>query len=314
MAKSYTRLVHIICSNFYYEYENNLKLISGLWISEKLPFVSNPMQYEKSESRTGFRKDLISYLSVYNISDLNPWIVRIRGTDFSSINVFLLTSIPGVHHDTYGLAQINRLLTDHTAKIKRNAPIVAQCSTMGSLKYWLTNDFIKSFQCHSHQSGQEVAPDFKLIYPSFENVLNSYDGLMGAGCLLYGSELHEKQTWVMKYLYQWNADCRFRSKAMPHAKTYARWSDKKLFWFVLTSANLSKSAWGSFQRNNRKQIRINNYEAGVLFLPKFVTNTEYFSMDASDQTTPVFPMLYDIPLTEYIEGDVPYLKEYLFET
>lgn len=37
-------------------------------------------------------------------------------------------------------------------------------------------------------------------------------------------------------------------------------------WFLLTSANLSKAAWGQLQKND-SQLRILSYEMGVLFLP-----------------------------------------------
>lgn len=285
--------------------------ISGLWISDRLEPLSNLMDYADTDSETKFRADLMSYLYSYKIADLQPWISRIRVTDFSSINVFLITSVPGMHYgSSYGLARVSSLLSKHSAKIDRTSPIVAQCSTMGNMQKWLTQDFIRSFRCHSRMN-VEADPQFKLIYPTFENVLNSFDGLMGAGCLLYGKELHEKQLWLLNYMYQWRADCRFRTKAMPHIKTYARWLDNKLYWFILTSANLSKSAWGSYHHKNKRQLRLNNYEAGVLFLPKFVSETEYFSMDETDRTTTVFPSLYDILLTKYDAYDVPFLKEFL---
>lgn len=56
------------------------------------------------------------------------------------------------------------------------------------------------------------------------------------------------------------------SRAMPHIKTFARYNDQNLAWFLLTSANLSKAAWGALQKNN-SQLMIRSYELGVLFLP-----------------------------------------------
>lgn len=130
----------------------------------------------------------------------------------------------------------------------------------------------------------------------------------------YGNQVNQKQPWLQQFLYQWKANVRHRNHAMPHIKTYARWTDKKLHWFVLTSANLSKAAWGSMNKSAKINVplRINNYEAGVMFLPKFVTQTDYFSMDSSDQMTPVFPPLYDIPLTKYAIDDGPFLSDVLF--
>lgn len=55
---------------------------------------------------------------------------------------------------------------------------------------------------------------------------------------------------------------------MPHIKSYTRFSPdmKKIPWFVLSSANLSKAAWGTF----RNSQYIMNYEVGVIFIPKFI--------------------------------------------
>lgn len=70
----------------------------------------------------------------------------------------------------------------------------------------------------------------------------------------------------------WKSRQRHRSKAMPHIKTYCRWSTEGVYWFILTSANLSKAAWGAFNKASKldQPLRIMSYEAGVLFLPKFV--------------------------------------------
>ncbi|KAK2360376.1 tyrosyl-DNA phosphodiesterase [Trifolium repens] len=53
---------------------------------------------------------------------------------------------------------------------------------------------------------------------------------------------------------------------MPHIKTFARYNNQNIAWFCLTSANLSKAAWGALQKNN-SQLMIRSYELGVLFLP-----------------------------------------------
>lgn len=67
---------------------------------------------------------------------------------------------------------------------------------------------------------------------------------------------------------------------MPHIKTYTRLlrstaseplstSGCEAQYLLLTSANLSKAAWGQAQKQGA-QLFIRSYEAGVLLLPKFV--------------------------------------------
>lgn len=44
-----------------------------------------------------------------------------------------------------------------------------------------------------------------------------------------------------------------------------------------------------------------NYEAGVLYLPKFVLNESYFEIDE-------FPLPYDVPLKKYEADDKPFIN------
>lgn len=90
---------------------------------------------------------------------------------------------------------------------------------------------------------------------------------------------------------QWKFDSAGRTKAMPHIKSYTRISPDgtKIPWFVLTSANLSKGAWGSTAKTGLSHF-ITNYEAGVVFMPKFMVNIfvkfskkHFFMNEFSDQ-------------------------------
>lgn len=295
----------------------------GLWISPRCAEMAATSDTSAGDSPTEFRADLLRYLEAYKLSHLIPWISRIRRTDFSAVNVFLVTSVPGTHTDDangyrHGHPRVGWLLSKYSAPIEDTSPVVAQCSSIGSFganaNIWLLGEYINSFRRDSSPIGLRKIPPFRLIYPSFNNVMGSHDGVIGGGCLPYGGQVHNKQVWLQKYMFQWKANCRSRSQAMPHIKTYARWTDKKLFWFLLTSANLSKAAWGSFNKGNRitTPLRIVNYEAGVLFLPKFILNREYFPMGEKGQDASPFPALYDIPLTSYGCDDTPFLSDILF--
>lgn len=57
----------------------------GLWISPKCHQVSLGSDTASGESITEFRESLERYLVSYNIPKLQPWIARIRKTDFSQI-------------------------------------------------------------------------------------------------------------------------------------------------------------------------------------------------------------------------------------
>lgn len=138
--------------------------------------------------------------------------------------------------------------------------------------------------------------------------------------------------FLHKYLRKWTPPaCLHRQNAMPHIKTYARFDpstadeDKEsksgvLDWAILTSANLSKAAWGAHQKNDT-QFMIRSYELGVLFLPQLLekkTNNSSSARTASEgsnklvvlgskaqqqQSTQrnqfVLPLPYSFPLTTY---------------
>lgn len=57
----------------------------GVWISPKLPELPEDANTGAGESQTGFKQDLMLYLVEYKISQLQPWIARIRKSDFSAI-------------------------------------------------------------------------------------------------------------------------------------------------------------------------------------------------------------------------------------
>ncbi|XP_055914089.1 probable tyrosyl-DNA phosphodiesterase [Eupeodes corollae] len=294
----------------------------GLWISPKLPALPEGCDTSIGESKTNFRSDLMFYLVEYKLPKLQPWMARIRKTDFSEINVFLIASVPGGHRECnrghpWGHARLGQLLGNMCLPIDENCPIVCQSSSIGSLgpnvQSWVQNDFLNSLRKDLKPLGLRRIPQFKMIYPSYGNVKNSHDDLLGGGCLPYGKNVDDKQPWLREYLHQWKSKLRHRSQAMPHIKTYTRWSDEGVHWFVLTSANLSKAAWGAFNKNTNmgQCLRIANFEAGVVFLPKVMIGENTFPMNTSKNGVPPFPMPYDVPLTKYGPDDKPFLMDYL---
>lgn len=297
----------------------------GLWISEKLPALPDGISHvNNGESVTNFREDLMKYLMVYKMPKLQPIIARIRTTDFSSVKVFFVASTPGTHNDQgkgieFGHLRLGSLLAKHSAPIDDSCPIICQASSIGSLgphpHVYLQGEIAQSFRKDTAPVGIRKQPKVKLIYPSLNNVLNSHDKIQGGGCLPYDGKINEKQLWLKEYLYQWRANSRNRTRAMPHIKSYCRYSERGLYWFHLTSANMSRSAWGSLNKSNKlnTSLRINSYEAGVLFCPRIVINQDRFPMNSSQRKddAPLFRLPYDEILVPYAADDVPFTSDYL---
>lgn len=79
------------------------------------------------------------------------------------------------------------------------------------------------------------------------------------------------QGWLDPHLYDWKSQDSGRESLMPHIKTYTRtYSDEDnrtlIAWHLLTSSNLSRAAWGEYQKD-KTQMYIKSYELGVLFCP-----------------------------------------------
>ncbi|OXB75359.1 UNVERIFIED_CONTAM: hypothetical protein H355_009513 [Colinus virginianus] len=144
------------------------------------------------------------------------------------------------------------------------------------------------------------------VYPTVSNVRQSLEGYPAGGSLPYSIQTAQKQLWLHSYFHKWSAEVSGRSHAMPHIKTYMRPSHdfQKIAWFLVTSANLSKAAWGALEKNGT-QLMIRSYELGVLFLPSaFGLDKGYFHVkgkmlsEGKDSAT-TFPVPFDLPPEQY---------------
>lgn len=110
-----------------------------------------------------------------------------------------------------------------------------------------------------------------------------------------------------------------RKRAAPHIKTYIRSNGKSIDWALLTSANLSKQAWGETARPSG-EVRIASWEVGVLLwpdmfdsgavmVPTFKKDTPDIEPWASDGAKAVVGVRvpYNVPLQRYGSGEVPWV-------
>ncbi|XP_053459848.1 tyrosyl-DNA phosphodiesterase 1 isoform X3 [Nycticebus coucang] len=295
----------------------------GIWLSPLYPRIVHGT-HKSGESVTHFKADLVSYLMAYNAPSLKEWIDLIHEHDLSETNVYLISSTPGrfqgSQKDNWGHFRLRKLLKEHASSIPaaESWPIVGQFSSIGSLgadeSKWLSSEFKESLLTLGKESktpGKSTVP-LHLIYPSVENVRTSLEGYPAGGSLPYGIQTAEKQNWLHSYFHKWSAETSGRSHAMPHIKTYMRPSPdfSKIAWFLVTSANLSKAAWGALEKNGA-QLMIRSYELGVLFLPSafglesFKVKQKFFSSNKEPMAT--FPVPYDLPPELYGNKDRPWI-------
>ncbi|XP_060612854.2 tyrosyl-DNA phosphodiesterase 1 [Anolis sagrei] len=296
----------------------------GVWLSPLYPRLPAGASASDGESHTMFKSDLISYLMSYKSPALVKWAETIKQYDFSETRVYLLGSTPGRYQNNdkekWGHLRLRKLLKDHAMQIpdQDSWPVIGQFSSIGSLgddqSKWLCSEFRDSFTSLGNGRKAPTNHDIPihLVYPTVENVRRSLEGYPAGGSLPYSIETAKKQLWLHAYFHKWSAETSGRSRAMPHIKTYMRASPdfQKIAWFLVTSANLSKAAWGGFEKNGT-QLMIRSYELGVLFLPsEFGLNSGYFQVKESmfsDEPASSFPVPYDLPPEKYEGKDRPWI-------
>ncbi|XP_014207035.1 probable tyrosyl-DNA phosphodiesterase [Copidosoma floridanum] len=301
------------------DWENRTQCV---WMSPHLPRLPDSANPSDGESPTNFKKHFREYLVAYKNAKMVEWENIVKKADFSSVNVFFVASVPGSHKGSslnmWGHRKLGYILSEH-AILPPDAPqwtIIAQCSSIGNLgpnfNSWIQPNIVSSM-VREKAKGLKSDPNFHFVYPTLRNYEESFDCRKGTCCLPYSRKSHEKQQWIKNHMYQWKADETGRTRAMPHSKCYTRLSpdQTEIPWFVLTSANLSKAAWGSTAKTGNS-FYIMNYEAGVVFIPKFITKQTTFPIkNSSSPDVPVFRLPYDLPLTRYGSNDEPFVVEFM---
>ncbi|KAK6819679.1 tyrosyl-DNA phosphodiesterase [Apiospora arundinis] len=103
----------------------------------------------------------------------------------------------------------------------------------------------------------------------------------------------------------------------PHIKTYIRFGENSIDWALLTSANLSKQAWGEAATGSN-EFRVASWEIGVLVWPVLIAeNAKMIGAFKTDLPSPAGlqgddPLVglripYSLPLQPYGEDEVPWV-------
>lgn len=324
-------------------YESGLRIVISTanlvpkdWNQKSQGFYMSPIFPIRSKTLNkdhNLKLDLISYISSYKKKELDQWVKIIEESDMSCAgNIRLVGSIPGRHSgaslSSWGHMRLRSLLKKEVKPLTFDWPVIGQFSSIGSLgadeSKWLCNEWLSSLSsCGSTQglSSLRSSSPLKLIFPTVENVRCSLEGYAAGSSLPYSYKNALKQSWLLPYLYQWKADHVGRSFASPHIKSYTRISpgpsNIQAAWFLLTSANLSKAAWGALEKKET-QLSIRSYELGVLFFPLSSEPSHhhhvnqqndcgsFFAVNSDSETFNNFFFPFSLPLTPYASSDSPW--------
>ncbi|KAI1146678.1 tyrosyl-DNA phosphodiesterase [Nemania diffusa] len=284
--------------------------------------------------------------------------------DFSAVRGALIASVPGKHDveqepetTLWGWQALKETLKSVPTQTGPS-DIVAQISsiaTLGANDTWLQRTLFDSLSTsrpppQSQQSSsarpQAPRPSFKIVFPTADEIRRSLDGYAS------GASIHTKiqsaaQAKQLQYLrpllHHWANDSAGgvspppgddggpgrrdagRRRAMPHIKTYIRHGARSLDWALLTSANISKQAWGEAV-NKAGEVRVASWEIGVLVWPALLAGDVEAEMVGTFRTdepgenddgtaaggggsAPLVGLRipYDLPLQKYGSAEVPWV-------
>ncbi|KAF0640491.1 hypothetical protein FPSE5266_02527 [Fusarium pseudograminearum] len=250
-------------------------MTNGVWKSPLLPRMSNTQILTSSPeeflvgSGERFKIDLLNYLKFYDKRKIvcKPLSDKLQQYDFSTVKAALIASVPGRHdvHDmsetSWGWAALKRCLRHVPCHQHGDSDIVVQVSsiaTLGPKDDWLQKTLFDHLsRCKDTGLGR---PRFKVVFPTADEIRRSLDGY-ASGLSIHTKIQSPQQAKQLEYLrpmfHHWANDSpggtklpdgpvleSGRKRAAPHIKTYVRSNKSSIDWGLLTSANISKQAWG----------------------------------------------------------------------
>ncbi|ROT40548.1 phospholipase D/nuclease [Sodiomyces alkalinus F11] len=302
-----------------------------------------------SEAGERFKLDLLAYLHAYDARrvGLGPLTDELAKYDFSSVRAALIASVPGRHNiqdssrTAWGWPALGRVLKDVPVQEGRSEVVVqiSSIATLGAKDHWLQNCLFDSLASSKNQRTARK-PTFRVVFPTADEVRRSLDGY-ASGASIHTKVKSAQQAKQLEYLRpifcHWANDTlggkslpkdavvrdAGRQRAAPHIKTYIRYGEETIDWALLTSANISKQAWGE-AANASREVRIASWEVGVLVWPSLLAGDEQAKMVGTfktdmptDDVTPPTngkPVVglripYNLPLQPYNRDEEPWVAE-----
>lgn len=243
---------------------------------------------------------------------------------------------------------------------------ISSIATLGPTDTWLKDTLFRALRGGKGTAAPTTvlaqSPNFKVVFPTPDEIRKSLDGYGSGGSIhtkIQSPQQVKQLTYLKPIFHHWANDSTHgvdiksngtetgttpiqeagRKRAAPHIKTYIRFSQPPsettkhqptIDWALLTSANLSKQAWGE-AATGAGEVRIASYELGVLVWPElyqegavmqgsFLTDSleerEEVNKEAADDVKPdeegqktvvALRMPYSLPLQRYGDGEVPWV-------
>ncbi|KAF4828567.1 putative tyrosyl-DNA phosphodiesterase [Colletotrichum siamense] len=312
-------------------------MTNGVWASPLLACLPNgtdPRLDTPGQIGTGsrFKHDMLAYLKAYERrggAAFKHLVDRLLQFDFSLVRAAFVASVPGRHRFDESVPSMHRwgwpglrralqAVPTSSDTSDGSAEIVIQVSTISTLgpkDNWLRSCLLDTLVQSSSPAAR--APRLRLVFPTVENIRRCVGGY-SSGSLIVTKTQSKQQAKQLDYLRpmlcRWASDSRVdtakdsgRGPAAPHIKTYVRFSGSTIDWALLTSANLSRQAWGE-RPGKSEHVRIASWEVGVLVWPGILGGDQRSKMVAAFMSdTPRPTQAVAAPDSVAARGGVPFI-------
>lgn len=279
------------------------EMCEGVWCSSKAEKKAAP-----TVQSGHFESYLLDFLRTYDMPTTRCLAARFALYDWSRETVSLIGSVPGSHvDDKWGLNRAARLLQDHKDSHpsdyneSQHDTVVLQASSIASFPAsdtWLTPQLVAALDGrHPGVARHGTLPRYNIVWPTVQNTLQSFNPPVSQLYLkCSGRSLKKQYHYMESHMRVWTASNKGLDRVMPHIKTYARVTKTgDVRWLIMTSANLSKQAWGVV---SKRGLAIDSWELGVVIFPQ-VSGKSHFHFDDT-----ILP--YDWPTSPYSRQDIPW--------
>ena len=246
----------------------------------------------------------------------------------------------------YGYLKVQQAIRDHCCGNKSsNSSIVCQFSSMGSLSKTYLNKIADAW--NAEKPGVAAVPKKKarlvdqqslsmlrIVWPTIDEILTSVEGRQG-GDSVPGRTQNLHRDFLRPLLHKWGSESQInngddgvheddlyldKGRHVPHIKSYYQMCNdedrENMQWFVLTSHNFSKAAWGEIQNrqeHSSEVLVIRHWELGVFVSPSTLGvdamgPQEAHSRPNCDQSSrTVIPLPYKFKPNKYKDNDRPWV-------
>ncbi len=255
----------------------------------------------------------------------------------------------------YGYLKVQQAIRDHCTRGENNpGSIVCQFSSMGSLSRPYLNKIADAWNVasagvalrkkKSYKPGEQQSYSFlKIVWPTMQEIVASVEGARG-GASVPGRSKNLNKDFLRPLLHRWKSEKddedddeddddlqHLKGNHVPHIKSYYQQANNDanandtntndMHWFVLSSHNLSKAAWGELQNRRDYTSRngdtietlvIQHWELGIFLSPSTLGVHAMGAMDRSYKPNAgraVIPLPYQFQPNKYKTTDQPWVVE-----